>query len=607
MKTTLRTRKTLALLATQSLAATAVSVSAAVSAAAAADLTWNGSAGNWTDETAWNGSPWTDTSNAIFNGTGGTIALGESTAITVGDLTFSAGDYTIGATWATGPLTVSGTVDVANGVNATIAAQFNGANFVKTGDGTLTLTGGTSGTAANAFANNIAVNGGTLAFDNRYSIARNGTTQATITLATGTTLKYTGSSAGASGGVVANGNVTIDTGTGGLSTASLTGAADSGSVINITGAGTFTLTNTSIRGDMKLVKLNNNNYTIASTTGSTYDYTGGTYLGGGGQVLINSGDNVFGSGPLWVNSTLTRLDLRGTQQTVSALYDGDNGGGVIANQGGAGTSVFTVGEGTFSGTLTENTANNRYLKLVKTTGGTLALGGDKNNNYTGGTEITGGILLANFAAPASSAANYTLGNGTVLVTTTAAGDAAATATAGTLGGTGYIKSGAITIAAGGTLAPGADGTGTLTLIGSPLTLQTGAILAFTLGEENASTTLRFYNYTEGNLTLGDTLTLALTGATEGTFELFTFYSDATGTTLTSIGGQDFNKFTTLTGIDGYTATWDTTTTTGKAILKLTPAATDPDPAIPEPAATAAVLATLAARVYLTRRPAPRQM
>ena len=131
-------------------------------------------------------------------------------------------------------------------------------------------------------------------------------------------------------------------------------------------------------------------------------------------------------------------DISGHGYTATA-------GGSIASYTKLGAGALT-NSGVFSGT--------GGLNVLQ---GTLTLSGA--NTYTGGTIVSGGTLLVNGSLAAAS---------TVTVGTGAA-----------LGGTGTIG-GAVIVNAGGTLAPGADAPGTLTL-NSSLTLAGTAIFRLRKG------------------------------------------------------------------------------------------------------------------------------
>lgn len=91
-------------------------------------------------------------------------------------------------------------------------------------------------------------------------------------------------------------------------------------------------------------------------------YTGGTSVGGGAT-----------------------LDLNSTSQNLGAV----TGAGTILNNTGS-TSVATIDSGTFSGVIADRTVGTGVVALTKATGGMLTLSG--TNTYTGPTTINAGTL-----------------------------------------------------------------------------------------------------------------------------------------------------------------------------------------------------------------------
>ena len=137
------------------------------------------------------------------------------------------------------------------------------------------------------------------------------------------------------------------------------------------------------------------------------------------------------------------LDLNGTNQSVGAL---NGSSGTILNEAPSllgGPKTLTIGNGnasgSFSGNITDHDGSGSgFVKLVKTGTGTENMT-SITSNYTGGTDVNGGVLLSN------SSNGGALGRGPITVNNT-----------GTLGGSGTIDSAAtITVKSGGTLAPGA--------------------------------------------------------------------------------------------------------------------------------------------------------
>jgi autotransporter-associated beta strand protein len=142
------------------------------------------------------------------------------------------------------------------------------------------------------------------------------------------------------------------------------------------------------------------------------------------------------------------FDLGGDFQSVASLSDAGSNGGVVTNSGAApATFTFNLNGGatsTFSGSIADAAATNA-ISLVKNGTATEILAG--TSTYRGLTTVNAGTLLVNGSL------------GTNLVTVNG----------GRFGGTGVIG-GPVNIQAGGTLAPGNNGIGTLT-INNALTLN----------------------------------------------------------------------------------------------------------------------------------------
>jgi len=162
------------------------------------------------------------------------------------------------------------------------------------------------------------------------------------------------------------------------------------------------------------------------------------------------------------------LNLNGCNETINGL----NGSGTV--DGFSGSPVFTLGGnnagGLFSGVIA-NTAGR--LSLVKTGTGTQTLSG--GNTFSGPTTISAGTLaLAGSGAVASSSVITVAGGATFNVLaggfTIGSGQ--------TLAGAGLVTGGPVTVASGGTLAPGAS-PGNLT-ISNRLVLNAGSTNVFTL-------------------------------------------------------------------------------------------------------------------------------
>lgn len=185
---------------------------------------------------------------------------------------------------------------------------------------------------------------------------------------------------------------------------------------------------------------------------------------------------VASGGTFDIRGNLTRVDaLTGGGSIINSLYRPDSGiiGHTLTVGADNGSGNFS---GVISGTGTVNDAPGE-VALTKIGSGAQTLSGA--NTYNGTTTVSAGTLLADTAV---SGTNSATGTGNVNVNATA-----------TLGGTGQIRPGTgnkITVASGGTLAPGAS-IGTLTIDGggtavNVLTMSSGSEFDFELGAGGVS-------------------------------------------------------------------------------------------------------------------------
>ncbi|WP_210239908.1 autotransporter-associated beta strand repeat-containing protein, partial [Mesorhizobium sp. B3-1-9] len=254
-------------------------------------------------------------------------------------------------------------VDVTNaGANLTfsgLVTSADGANFTKSGAGTLTLAN-----AANGFTGVVTVSGGLLGATTlsnggvASSIGAASSASASLVL-DGGGLQYTGGTVGINRGfTLGTGGGTVDVANGGT-TLTVSGLAVGTGRLTKNGAGTLVLTG-------------------ANT------YTGGSTVNAG--VLRAGATNVFG-----VNGNASTMNLANAAGVSLDLNNFNNTIGPL-NGGGADGGNVTLG----SATLQINGGNGNYAGRISGTGGILRTGGGTqtfngcNNSYTGATSLQGG-------------------------------------------------------------------------------------------------------------------------------------------------------------------------------------------------------------------------
>ncbi len=274
-------------------------------------------------------------------------------------------------------------------------------------------------------------------------------------------------------------------------------------------------------------------------TATTFNVTRITQNSGGGKDTIggihSSGTATFSqSEGILLNDVaagqvnLITLNAGATTDFASLLDDGANSVGVTIN-------------GTFRQVDTAASANqNAAVYMTQAPTGKVRLSKSTGNTYDGGTVVSAGTLLvANTSGSAT-------GTGSVSVESGA-----------TLGGTGIIApgtGGAVSMKSGATLAPG-EGIGQIRFNGAGtaaavLSLEAGAAFSFDLGAPGTSDSVAMWNYSLGDLVLnGNVVNFTnLGGLAEGTYTLFSFFSDS-GTTLTASGLS--SGLTIGTGLESY--------------------------------------------------------
>ena len=345
-----------------------------VAGADATSLTWDGSdivtsgaqggSGTWNMNSTlnwWDGALGTDVvwpnagsdNDAIFANTAGTVTLATG-GVSANDLTFSSSGYLIQSE----TLTLNGTAPTITtdpGVSATISSVVAGAaGLVKSGSGTLTLTG------ANTYGGNTSVNAGTL-------VLRQQTNGGTITTASGATTEW-------------------------QQTADMEWSFGLQPGCGIfAGAGRVNKTGTSnMYGD----HASGGTFKVNQSAGAVFDMQGGRFNqggGGGGFLSTNLGSlNVASGAAIGLFASNAVVDALTGSGTIVNDYPGDRtlSVGAANHTASVDNPYFTGTSATFSGTLGNGTAGT--LALIKSGSGKQTLTG--TNSYSGGTTVNGGSL-----------------------------------------------------------------------------------------------------------------------------------------------------------------------------------------------------------------------
>jgi fibronectin-binding autotransporter adhesin len=525
------------------------------------------------------GSTWSNNGNLRVGGFGaGTLTIADGGAVNVTDITFVGDDA-----GSQGAIAVSGQDTLGN---ASSLVATGGLSIGEFGAGALTVSGGGQVTADNTYVGSNAGAVGTVLVS---GTAANGAASA---LAVATDLLVGSSGTGTlnieDGGLVTTGGaVSIGQYAGGngiVTVASSTGdsatlAATDFITVGEQGAATLNV------GKGGLVSTGNNLYlAYGATANGTINLTGDAT----GRGVIETGSVVKGDGTAGLN--LDGGVLRATRNEADFLNGFDtltlgNGGAWIDTNGyavgididlagssgltklGLGTLTLTgentytggalidagtlqIGNGGTTGSIVGDIADNGVLALDRSDllalGGTISGSGSVKqigsgttvlsgtNSYAGTTEVLAGTLLID--------GNQSAATG---LTTVAAG--------ATLGGSGTIG-GSVDMSAGGTLAAGNGGAGTLTIAGD-LVLGSASTLAFDFGQaEVAGGALNDMVDVGGDLTLDGTIDVAVTSGgsfgaglyrianydgtlTDNGLEIGTLPSGAAAFVQTAVSGQ----------------------------------------------------------------------
>jgi autotransporter-associated beta strand protein len=474
-----------------------------------------------------------DTARFITNA-GGTVDFSALTGAgtTAGSIE-GGGSYVLGAK----ALTV-GSNNLSTEVSGVISGV--GGSLVKTGTGTLTLSG------INTYTGGTTINDGTLQIGNggsSGSILGNVVTNATLafnrsdTLVFGTDISGTGmldqrgpGTTVLTGNATHTGGTTISAGTlqigNGGTAGTLTGNVVDNGTLAFNRSDTLTFS-----GDISGTGMLDQRGAGTSVLTGNASYTGGTTISAGTLQIGNGGTSGTISGAITDNATLA------FNRSDTVVFSGTVSGSGALNQIGTGTLILTgnnsytggtsivagtlqIGNGGTSGSILGNVLNDGLLAInrsdamslagvISGTGGVAQIGSGtttltNTNSYTGATSVDAGTLLVTGSIASSSA-------------TVNAG--------GILGGTGILGT---TVINGGTLSPGTS-IGTITIAGNLTFVGPGTYLVEVSpasadrtnvsGTASLDGTLRAVG-TGGRYVLGQQYTvLTSTGGVSGTFAL----------------------------------------------------------------------------------------
>ncbi len=482
---------------------------------------------------------------ASLAGSGTVVLGGENLELSNAATTFS------GAISGTGKLIVAGGTQVLSGTNS-----YTGGTLIAAG--TLQIGNGFSG---GSIVGDV-IDNGVLAFNDQGTLAFSGAISGTGAVAqtgSGTTI-LTGANTYNGGTTIAAG--TLQIGNGGTSGAIVGNVVDNGTLA-------FGRTDTvafggTISGSGGVTQLSGTTILTAveSYTGTTtINSLAGLTLTGSGSIAGSSG--VVDNGILDVSTTTTAPQIASLSGSGTVVMGGQS-------------LTLTNGSGSFSGVISGTGG------LTLTSGTTQALSGV--NTYTGGTTINGGVLQVNGSIASSSGVTVNSG--------------------GTLAGSGTVP--AVVLASGGAIAPGAGGTGTLSVNGA-VTFSSGSKFIVdvsaasagklsTTGAEAVAGTLSVVSV-DGSYPLGQKLTvLTAAGGVSGSFTVLPIVS--TGAQFSSAlsydahdvflevdlanlapllpAGATVNQTGPVTGIDAAIAAGDTLPAAIQNLGTVTPATLQAD-------------------------------
>ena len=296
----------------------------------------------------------------------------------VGSINALANTSISGASITATDMTLEGTLSVSNSAASSITGVIglNVTNMVKTGAGTLTLSG------VNTYTGTTTISEGTLsvATIGDGGVAGNlgaATNTATNLVLNGGGLQYTGLSASTNRNFI-------------LSNATTSTIDVSTNTLSLTGSSTVTTGGLTKAGSGTLMLLSANTYTgLTSITNGSLAYG------------IN---NALASGAVTINGSSAIWSLAGYSDTVGAVTLID--GSIIGSSSVLTATNYNVQNGSISAILQGD------IGLTKTTSGTVIL--SEANTYTGITTISEGVLQIGNGGPIGSISGDVVNNGALV-------------------------------------------------------------------------------------------------------------------------------------------------------------------------------------------------
>lgn len=433
--------------------------------------TWSSAATNWTDASGTPVVAWGSTVGVFGGLVGGVVTVVGAQAFT--ELDFVANNYTLtGGALAS----VGGILNVSSGLAATIDSTITGTGLIKSGAGTLVLN------AANSYVGGTSLTAGTIVAGNNLSLGAGA-----ISMAGDTKLAAGISGLALANAITTSGVGTIDTGAGLLT---LNGIVSGAGSISKTGAGNLALNGAnSFNG----LTVSAGQVTIGTSTAAgagSIVLAGGSTLAAGvsGLVTTNAigttgvGTIDAGAGVLTLNGIVSGVGSIAKVGAGNLTLNGNNsfnGLNIVAGKATLGAStaggvgIVTLNAGTTLAAGGNMTLANAIVAAgagtIDTAANTLILAGVISGSGGITKQGSGGLVINAINAITGPT---TVAGGLLSVNGSLANSATTVQNGASLAGSGRV--GALSVQAGGSVAPGNAGVGTLTVNGS-VNLAAGSV------------------------------------------------------------------------------------------------------------------------------------